>query len=265
MLALVRALRNEIAGAHYHVMSRGNEKQNIFRSRSDRTAFLRMLSEVCTEQSWQIHTYCLMNNHFHLIVETPEKTLAIGMKALCGVYAQWFNARHGRVGHLYQGRYVSRLIEKDEYFLALQRYILQNPVRAGLCCEAVEWEWSSYSATIGISPRPDFLDPDFALGFFSDGGNSVQAFIEYVSEKSVPGPWMSSTMPLRVAREQNDLRSIITSRHDRDARNVQILEAFDRFGFTMTEIAHFLEVTPAAVSKIISRMRRERGKYSASS
>lgn len=237
------------------MMSRGNEKQNIFRSRSDRKSYLKILGEVSAEHDWRIFTYCLMNNHFHLVLETPGATLSAGMKYLNGVYSQLFNARHGRVGHLFQGRYASRLIENDEYVLALQRYILQNPVRAGFCLEVGQWEWSSYRATALLSPSPTFLDTDFILGFFSDGSNPQLQYAAYVNGRSEPGPWMAAAFDRNAICEMVELGSIIRSPHDKRRRNVEIIDAFESHGFTMTEIAAHLQMSQAAISKIIGRRR----------
>ncbi|WMN60889.1 transposase [Pseudoalteromonas xiamenensis] len=113
----------------YHVTSRGNERQTIYRDEDDFARFLAVLMSVCERFNWVIHSYCLMTNHYHLLVETPDANLAKGMRQLNGVYTQQFNRKYQRVGHLFQGRYKSILVDKDSYLLELCRYIVLNPVR----------------------------------------------------------------------------------------------------------------------------------------
>src|SRR5712691_10295212 len=127
---MARPLRLEFPGALYHVTSRGNARQKIFLDAQDRHLFLDVFGEEVAQQGWRCYAYCLMDNHYHLLIETPEPNLVAGMRRLNGVYTQAFNRRHGRVGHLFQGRYKSILIDKDSYGLELSRYIVLNPLRA---------------------------------------------------------------------------------------------------------------------------------------
>ena len=149
---MARPLRLELPGGIYHVTARGNERRWIFRDDADRLAFLDVLARVLDRFGWLCLAYCLMGNHYHLLVETPRPNLARGMRQLNGVYAQRFNRRHNRVGHLTQGRYGAVLVEGDEHLLAVASYIVRNPVRAKLCAHAEEWRWSSYRATLGLAP-----------------------------------------------------------------------------------------------------------------
>lgn len=163
-----RPIRIEYAGALYHITSRGNERKAIFREESDFDIYLEVLSQVCERFNWVIHAYCLMTNHYHLLVETPDANLSKGMRQLNGVYTQKFNRKHRRVGHLYQGRYKSILVDKDSYLLELSRYIVLNPVRAkGMVDLPVEWPWSSYQDIIGLRTAPDWLANDALLRLFS--------------------------------------------------------------------------------------------------
>lgn len=116
---------------------------------------------------WLVHAYCLLGNHYHLLVETPRPTLSRGMRNTNGVYAQWFNRRHGKVGHLFQSRYGAVLVEREPHALALAAYIVQNPIRAGLVDRPADWPWSSYRATAGLCDPPTFLTTDFLLGQLS--------------------------------------------------------------------------------------------------
>ena len=129
---MARPLRIEYPGALYHVTSRGDRQEAIFDDDQDRTAFLNVLSEVVSRFRWHCHAFCLMGNHYHLMIETPEANLTKGMRHLNGVFTQWSNRRHKRSGHLFQGRYKAILVDRDSYFLELARYIVLNPVRAAM-------------------------------------------------------------------------------------------------------------------------------------
>ena len=142
-----RPLRIEFAGALYHVTSRGNRQEAIYLNDSDRHDFLSILKQVQERFNWLIHAYCLMDNHYHLLVETPDSNLSQGMRQLNGVYTQTTNKTHGKVGHVFQGRYKAILIQKESYLLELARYIVLNPVRARMVRNAKTWLWSSYRDT----------------------------------------------------------------------------------------------------------------------
>lgn len=146
---MARPLRIEFPGAVYHVTSRGNERKPIFRDGEDRELFLEILHQITEKYNWVCHAYCLMDNHYHLLIETPEGNLSKGMRQLNGVYTQAFNRRHNRVGHIFQGRYKAILIQKDSHLLEACRYVVLNPVRAGVIQKPEDWPWSSYNATRG--------------------------------------------------------------------------------------------------------------------
>ena len=152
---MTRPLRIEYAGAVYHITSRGNEKKAVFRGDQDRINFLNVLQHVNKRYHWICHAYCLMENHYHLLIETPDGNLSFGMRQLNGVYTQLFNRRHQRTGHLFQGRYTSILIQKDSHLLEVCRYVVLNPVRARVVERPEAWKWSSYRATAGReTPAP---------------------------------------------------------------------------------------------------------------
>lgn len=163
---MARPLRIEYEGAVYHVTSRGNAKKRIFKDDIDRDKFLETLSIVVNRFNWLCHAYCLMDNHYHLLIETPEANLSRGMRQLNGVYTQSYNRRHKKTGHIFQGRYKAVLVEKENYLLELSRYVVLNPVRAGITEKPEHWKWSSYSATAGIKKTPHYLTVDWILGQF---------------------------------------------------------------------------------------------------
>lgn len=161
---MARPLRLEFAGALYHLTARGNARSEIFADDEDRRVFLELLGKEIAQQGWRCYAYCLMGNHYHLLIETPEANLVAGMRRLNGVYTQAFNRRHQRVGHVFQGRYKSIVVDKDSYGLELSRYIVLNPVRARMVKRAQDWAWSSYGATVGAVAQPSWLDRDWVLG-----------------------------------------------------------------------------------------------------
>jgi REP element-mobilizing transposase RayT len=149
--------RVEIPFGYYHVATRGNNKRSIYANASDRRIFLTILSRVCRKYGWQIRAYCLMGNHYHLVVQIAEAGLAAGMCRLNTAYAITYNGRHHRCNHLFGRRYWSDVIEDDDHLLSVVRYVVQNPVRSSFADSCEEWEWSSYRATIGTAPAPSFL------------------------------------------------------------------------------------------------------------
>jgi REP element-mobilizing transposase RayT len=178
-----RPQRIEFAGACYHVMARGNARERIYWDDEDRQRFLDGLSRVCDRFDWILWAYCLMDNHYHLLVETEQPTLSRGMREVNGTYSQSFNRRRGRVGHVLQGRYKAILVDKDAYLTELQRYIVLNPVRAGLCGTAGDWRWSSYPAVMGQAEPLPGLAADRTLSLFgTERAAARSAFARFVAE-----------------------------------------------------------------------------------
>jgi putative transposase len=180
-----RPPRVQAPGATYHVSTRGNRKQEIFTDARDRLRFLQLLGQVVEDLGWRCHTHCLMTNHYHLLVETPEPDISRGMHWLNGVYAKWFNWRHDCTGHLFERRFFGELVEGQAHLLELTRYIVLNPVRADLTASAGKWQWSSYNATIGKRERPRFLTTSMVLSLFSDNPNRArQLYAEFVEARA---------------------------------------------------------------------------------
>lgn len=164
---MTRPVRIEFEGGLYHVTSRGDRQESIYEDDGDRERFLAILGDVVATYNWVCHGYCLMTNHYHLVIETPDGNLSRGMRQLNGVYTQASNRRHGRVGHLFQGRYKAILVDADAHLLELTRYVVLNPVRAGIVGNPGEWPWSSYLAMVGQSNVPEWLAIDGLLVQFS--------------------------------------------------------------------------------------------------
>ncbi len=172
---MARPLRVEFPGAVYHLTARGNARQDIYLDDEDRQRFLMLLSREVEQQGWRCYAYCLMGNHYHLLIETPEGNLVQGMRRLNGVYTQSFNRRHGRVGHVFQGRYQGIVVDRDSHLLELCRYIVLNPVRAEIVEQAAAWPWSSYLATVGKVAHPQWLDTAWLLGQFGYTNKQAKA------------------------------------------------------------------------------------------
>jgi REP element-mobilizing transposase RayT len=158
-----RPLRLDHAGALWHVTSRGNERREVFADDDDRREFLRLLGRSVDLFGWKLYAWVLMDNHFHLVVGTPEATLSRGMRQLNGDFAQHFNRRHGRDGHVFQGRFKAILVQRDAHLLEVARYVVRNPVRAGMVASPGDWPWSSFRATAGLENAPEWLDTSFLL------------------------------------------------------------------------------------------------------
>jgi putative transposase len=194
---MARPLRVEFAGALYHVTARGNRREEIYFDDQDRQRFLALLAEVCDRFNWLIHAYCLMTNHYHLVVETPDGNLSKGMRQLNGVYTQAVNRRHRRVGHVFQGRFKAILVQKEAYLLELGRYVVLNPVRARMVARAEDWPWSSCRVALGMADAPGFLDVEFLLSHFgSTRGAAAAAYRRFV-ESGIGRP-----SPLSAVRHQ---------------------------------------------------------------
>jgi len=149
---MARPVRLEFPGAIYHLTARGNAQNDTFLDDEDRHLFLVCFGEIVARLGWLCHAYCLMDNHYHLLIETPDGNLSEGMRQLNGVYTQRFNRRHRRVGHLFQGRFKAIVVERDSYLLELCRYVVLNPLRARRVKHIEHYPWSSYPATMGLVP-----------------------------------------------------------------------------------------------------------------
>jgi putative transposase len=272
---MARQLRNEHPGAVYHVTSRGNRREPIFQDAVDTTAFLTGLARVVRDCAWLCHAYCLMENHFHLVVETPRPNLAIGMRRLNSSYAQGFNSRHSRVGHVFQGRYHAILVEKESYLLEVCRYVVLNPVRAGLCAAPEDWANSSYRATAGLEPASSFLTTDWLLGQLGDTRRRAhERYAAFVADAPGRLPWrdlrgkiyLGSERFARVESAPNEpiaevprlqwqpVRRPLDEIFDRHGRQA-IGVAYREEGYRLREIAAHLGLHVSTVSRRLRELR----------
>lgn len=274
---MARPLRIEFEGAFYHVMARGNARQHIFLNDGDRQAFLQNLGRVCWRFDWSVWAWCLMDNHYHLLIETRQPTLSKGMREVNGVYTQGFNRRHRRVGHVLQGRYKATLVDQDAYLLELARYIVLNPVRAGLVQSAEESTWSSYRTVMGKAPALDWLPVDDILSMFhSQRGPARRAYARFITEgiggddphdemqragilggetfmERVLDHVDRQALSPEVVRKDRPAASLkaIAQRHE--LRDSAIREAYKTGAYTITEIAAFFGMHRSTASRIARR------------
>jgi putative transposase len=176
--------------AHCTISLRGGRREAIYRDIEDRQQWLEVLNQVCERFNWVIHGYCQMTNHYHLLAETVDGNLSRGMRQLNGLYTQKFNRRHHESGHLFQGRYKAILVQKDSHLLELTRYVVLNPIRAGMVMRPEDWPWSSYAATVNAETGSRWLDVDWTLGQFKQNRTTaIAAYRQFVMQgKGLPDP-----------------------------------------------------------------------------
>jgi len=274
-----RPLRIELAGGLYHITSRGDRQEDIFLNDNDRRQWLALFDKVCERYNWRCHAYCLMSNHYHIVVETIEGNLSKGMRQLNGVYTQYFNITHKRVGHVYQGRYKAILVEKDSYLLELSRYVVLNPVRAHMVKDVGDWPWSSYRQMIGEQNIPEWLEPSWILGQFSvQRKRAIEKYRDFIREGvGLPSLWSELTQQIYLGDEkfvkrlqkkldkQSDLSEIPRMQRRPKAKSLEhyeskhrdskqgMLEAFYSGDYTMKEIAGYFKVHYSTVSRAVKK------------
>ena len=186
---MARALRIQRPGGLYHVTSRGNRKQRIFDDDRDREKFLELVGDVARRKGFVIIAYVLMSNHFHLLLRLQEANLSSGMQWLKSTYAGWYNRRHKKVGHLFGERFTSVLVETETYMQRVARYVVLNPVRAKMVAKPDEYRWSSYPATAGLVPVPEWLAVGELIPYFGEQQTWQKNYVAYVAEGVVkPDP-----------------------------------------------------------------------------
>lgn len=281
---MARPLRIEYPGAVYHITARGNARQNIFVNDTDRTSFLEILAETTMRYNWLCHAYCLMDNHYHLLLETPDPNLSLGMRQLNGVYTQSFNRQHLRVGHVFQGRFKSILVEKETHLLELCRYIVLNPVAARLVRCPSEHSWSSYNFTAKSIKKTEFLYTDWLLAQFSSSRKTARKlYMDFVtagiSDNSVR-PWEKLFGQVILGEEAfvSKIQKLIDEKknvkeipkiqrfpgrpalnelfkentlHNKSERNRIIHHAHLEYGYTLKEIGDTLGIHYSTVSRVI--------------
>lgn len=281
-------MRIEYPGAVYHITSRGNARERIYLEDEDYTGFLDCLCSVAKKFNWIVHAYCLMSNHYHLLIETPEGNLSRGMRQLNGIYTQQFNRRHNRVGHILQGRYRAIVVDKNNYLLELCRYIVLNPVRAGIVRGPKQWRWSSYKDTAGNGKGIACLTKDWILSQFSmERGEAVIRYREFVRNGlTAETPWKEIKGQLylgdenfidrikKLIRGKETLKEIpriqryitkpslgeIFKKRDKKIKDKIVHEAHVRYGYTLKDIAEHVGVHYTTISRHVKRIDKEHAK-----
>jgi len=282
---MARPLRIEYPDAVYHVTSRGNARNYIFHSDQDREKFLFILDTVVRRFNWLCHAYCLMDNHYHLLIETPDGNLSSGMRQLNGIYTQKYNYLHGKTGHVFQGRYKAILVDKESYLLELSRYVVLNPVRAKMISKPEEWKWSSYRYTAGIKKAPVYLTTDWILGHFSKNKTEAQKLYSKFSKEGIgaSSPWQELQGQIllgekafieryikllhgkeqikeipRIQRYLNrpKLMDLFCKEDEKKGRNKNIYAAHVRYGYRLNEISEYLGIHYTTVSKVLKNEER---------
>jgi REP element-mobilizing transposase RayT len=261
-------------------MARGNARLPIFLDDVDRQRFVLGLCRVAARLEWQALAYCLMPNHYHLVVETVHPNLAKGMRDINGGYGQAFNRRHDRVGHVFQGRYKALIVEEGSYLLQLLRYVARNPVDAGLCADAADWAWSSHGAILGSCPVPPCLSVHGVLRHF--GADTADARTRYARFVGAEGPaeYESSANAVVVGseayaasvlgkpgvcasaenpRNHRIIRSLDQYQRDAGQRNLAIRRAHASGSYSLAEIGRHFGLHYSTVSRICGAHRRGNG------
>nr|WP_315397252.1 transposase [uncultured Duganella sp.] len=280
---MARPLRLEFPGALYHVTCRGNRREQVFCDRQDRRVWLEEIARMCDRFHFVIHAYCQMTNHYHLLVETPDGNLGQGMRQLNSVYSGYYNRRHGLVGHVLQGRYKAILVQKESYLLELARYVVLNPLRAGIVDKLEDWEWSSLPFMLGERPAPSWLNTDWLLASFGEDRASArdayQAFLLAGMEAESPlervafqcilgdddfiaqhGQAAAQTLSGEVAREQRRATALPLAHYAAkfSPREEAIAQAYHSTAYTMSEIAAYFQVSLKTVSRTIAALEKNR-------
>jgi len=266
----------------YHVTARGNAGQTIYLNDKDRRRFLELYAEVSDRLRWLCHAYCLMRNHYHFVIETSAANLSKGMQQLNSSYAQWFNRRHNRHGHLFQGRFKAIIVQRGSYLLELARYVVLNPQRASLVRDASHWPWSSYQATSGMAPAPSWLTTDWILSHFgSTRDSAINAYRAFVAEgMRSDAPWAhlrgqiylgEHSFAERVKRTVRNTaslsevprvqrmpeKSLVSYERETCDSALAMLLAYQSGVYTLTEIARHFGIHYSTVSKRIKRRKHQ--------
>lgn len=270
---VARPLRIDVPGGIAHVTARGNNRSAIFRAAEHRDRLVATLELVVERYGWICHAYVVMDNHYHLLVETPLPNLSLGMRQLNGRYAQWFNRRHSRIGHVFGGRFKSIAVARDEHFLEAARYIVLNPLRTAQPQRFADWRWSSYAPTAGLVSCPRFLTIDGILSRFDSqravarrrytefAAAGVDASLHerligeiYLGDEEFIRQLMPDAPVAEVPRVQwQPLRPSLDVLCGVDAG---LLVAYKTYGYRLREIGDHLGVSPATVSRALARFEQ---------
>jgi REP element-mobilizing transposase RayT len=292
---MARPLRITFPGAFYHITSRGNERKSVFKNERDREKFLEYLESATERYNAVIHVFCLMDNHYHILLETPSGNLPQIMRHINGAYTTYFNVKRDRSGHLFQGRYKAIVVEKDEYAKELSRYIHLNPVRAKMVGTPEEYDWSSYKYYIGKKKTYEWLKTDFILGLFGSKVSESrkrykafvsllvgqkyesplketvgslllgsQHFIDYIKDHYITGLMANRDLPsIKELSPQVAIQDVcravvrVIGGKSRSSRNVEIYLCRKLTGEKLKSIGSHFGISDAAVSQVCKRFDKK--------
>lgn len=285
-----RPLRIEFPGAVYHLTSRGDRREDIYADDADRAVFLNVLEQACRRFDASVLAYCLMTNHYHLVLCTRRANLSLLMRHLNGVYTQAFNRRHLKVGHLFQGRFKGILVDSDAYLMSLCRYVELNPVRANMVQSVADWPWSSFRAHVGQACSPPWLDDKTLQAFMlgrdvaneADQRSAQKAYRAAVEQGVGESIWATDlrqqiflgdadfVMRMQAQLDERRAKAKQVPRAHRAtpmslaewlaqglSREQALRAAHERSGISMTQLALELGVSVGWVSKLIQRAEQE--------
>jgi REP element-mobilizing transposase RayT/AraC-like DNA-binding protein len=263
--AMSRPPRIQAPGALYHVTSRGNRRERIFVDEFDYATWIGMLGEATVRFELVVHSYCLMPNHFHLVIETPQGNIASGMHYLNGKYFQFFNRKYRLTGHVSQGRYYAELVQRELYLLELARYVVHNPVRAGLVHSAEDWAWSSYRGALGMTPPPPWLTVQWMLSQFggADEAQRTTAYRKFVEQgRGRPNPLPPVHKPGQRSRiDDPALLASLAEYFSGFADPLDAaLQAYLTSSYSIRALARYLKMSPRSLMRLL----RARAKQQAS-
>ena len=274
---MTRSLRIEYPGAFYHITSRGNARQNIFKTKRDYIEFLNILTENFKRYNWECYAYCLMSNHYHLLIKTLDPNLSQGMRQINGVYTQKFNFLHKTVGHVFQGRYKAILVDEEKYFYELIRYIVLNPVRAKLVKSPDNFLWSSHREMLKES-RDNICESEKILDKF-ENLKEYKKFINQKTEESDVWEDLKGGIVLGSFDFVDRIKGYIKKERKRskainkkeryvgrkslekifnkkehlslEKRNALIYKAHVDYGYTLSEIGRYLDLDNSTIGRIV--------------
>ena len=290
-----RPLRIEFSGAVYHITARGDRREPIYEDDEDRRAFLAVLAQTLGRFDAQCLAYCLMGNHYHLVLHTGQRNLSRVMRHLNGVYTQAFNRRHAKVGHLFQGRFKAILVDTDAYLLTLCRYVEANPVAAHMVEFPMQWPWSSCNAHLGTASAPDWLDSEGILAHVlgrpvrsdRDRARARARYAEWIVRanreeplwdqalnqqiylgdddfaarmraKATPAALTAEEVP-RAQRRRGAEKTLADWLAQDSDRDQALHRAYTEGGLTMSAMARELGLSVSRVSRLIARVERAKG------
>lgn len=250
-----RGPRERSGSGIYHVMLRGINRQTIFESDDDRNRFLATIKEYVDVGKCNFYGYCLMDNHIHLLLQEADDDISTSIKRICASYVFWYNKRYERCGHLFQERFKSEVVETDNYFRVVLRYIHQNPIKAKMCKALADYKWTSYTEYID---KPIIIDTDLCLNLFSmDRPKAIDLFIKYMNENNEDNCLeFEEFLKLTDAEVRNKLSDMGVKntselqRYKKDERDKILIKLKNTKGITLRQLSRITGISKSLIGKL---------------